>query len=199
MELSNLETKLFDSVEFFLALLGAMPMPVFLINEDNQCSTLSSFDNTSIKKLSFISDDEDANSWAINPDDEECVFAKAVKMARETKEKVSMKGTWAAKNNYMVTEMIISVHAVSATINGKLNIIAIVEDMTELEQLKGLLPICMTCNKIYSENEKQWEKLEDFISQNSNANFSHGLCPECSKQMINNLQNNGWGKTTHES
>jgi len=195
MKLSPLEVKLFDSVEFCLGLLGALPMPVFIVDEDNKCSTISSFDNCSIKKLSFISENEDTNSWHIDPDNDDCVFARAVKSARETKGKVSLKGTWAAKNNRMITEMIIVVHAVSATINGELNIIAIVEDMTQLEQLKGLLPICMTCNKIYDETLQEWEKLEDFIAEKSSANFSHGLCPGCSKKMVETLHRTEWGKT----
>jgi hypothetical protein len=199
MKLSALETELFDSVEFCLALLGALPMPIFLVDKANQCTTISSFDSGSIKKISFISENENTNSWKIDPDNKDCIFAKALRMARKTNEKVSLKGTWAAENNHMVTEMVIAVHAVSAILKGELNVIVIVEDITQLEQLKGLLPICMTCNKIYSKGSQDWQKLEDFISQNSSANFSHGLCPGCSKEMINTLHRNEWGKKTNES
>lgn len=198
MKLSTLETKLFDSVEFCLALVGALPMPVFLVDEDNVCTTLSSLRNSSIEKMPFMVKNKNITSWKIDIKNEDCVFAQAVKKARETEGKISLKGKWTSHNNYKVTDMIIAVHAVSASLNGEINVIAIVEDLTQWEQLKGLLPICMTCNKIYNEKSHHWDKLEEFISENSSANFSHGLCPECSKNMINTLHDNGWGKNTHE-
>jgi hypothetical protein len=45
-------------------------------------------------------------------------------------------------------------------------------------KLEGLLPICSMCKSI--RNEKGvWEPLEAFISQRSDADFTHGLCPHC--------------------
>ena len=193
MQLSTLETKLFDSVEFCLALVGALPMPVFLVDENNQCTILSALDSESVKKFSFISGNVNTSSWEIDPDKEDCVFAKAVKMARETEGKVSLKGKWASSQNNLVTDKVFAVHAVSSVIHGGVNVIVIVEDLTPIETLKGLLPICMTCNKIYNDTSRHWEKLEDFIIQNSTANFSHGLCPDCSENLKTTLHDNGWG------
>jgi len=48
----------------------------------------------------------------------------------------------------------------------------------EVRTLSGLLPICSHCKKIRND-EGQWEKLESYISQHSEADFSHGLCPDC--------------------
>ena len=45
-------------------------------------------------------------------------------------------------------------------------------------KLEGLLPICSVCKSIRNEAGK-WESLEAFISERSDADFSHGLCPEC--------------------
>lgn len=199
MGLSDLETKLFDSVEFCLALLGALPMPVFLVDEDDNCNTVSSFDSSSFKNISFLSNGEETkNTWDLDMENPDCVFAKAVKLVRETNEKVHIKGKWTAKKNKMITDMIVTVHAVAANINDKNYVIVIMEDQTELEQLKGLLPICMECNKIYNAESHDWDQLEEYISHNSSANFSHGLCPDCGKKIINKLENNDWGKGTHE-
>ncbi|MGP0592073.1 hypothetical protein ACTRXD_05955 [Nitrospira sp. T9] len=44
--------------------------------------------------------------------------------------------------------------------------------------LEGCLPICSFCKKIRDDNNN-WQPLERFISDRSNAQFTHGFCPEC--------------------
>lgn len=51
-----------------------------------------------------------------------------------------------------------------------------------VEQLQGILPICMLCHKIRNDDEA-WEKVETYIASRSHAQFSHCLCSDCfSKQ-----------------
>jgi hypothetical protein len=45
-------------------------------------------------------------------------------------------------------------------------------------KLEGLLPICSVCKSIRNE-AGAWEPLETFISSRSDADFTHGLCPDC--------------------
>ncbi len=52
------------------------------------------------------------------------------------------------------------------------------EALTQVRQLKGLLPICMFCKKIRND-ENYWQQIEDYIARHSEADFSHGICPEC--------------------
>jgi PAS domain S-box-containing protein len=52
----------------------------------------------------------------------------------------------------------------------------------EIHNLKGLLPICMGCKKI-KDDDGYWNQLEVYISSHSQADFSHGLCPECAAKM----------------
>lgn len=55
--------------------------------------------------------------------------------------------------------------------------------LARVKQLEGVLPICMYCKKIRDDKEN-WRQMEEYISQHSDACFSHGLCPECyEKQM----------------
>jgi len=56
------------------------------------------------------------------------------------------------------------------------------EALSQVKKLHGLLPICASCKKI--KNEKgYWEQIEIYISQHSEADFSHGICPECVKKL----------------
>jgi len=48
----------------------------------------------------------------------------------------------------------------------------------ELQQLEGLLPICAYCKRIRDDGER-WGSLESYIEKRSEAQFSHGICPDC--------------------
>jgi hypothetical protein len=48
----------------------------------------------------------------------------------------------------------------------------------EIHVLKGIIPICCYCKKIRND-EKIWQQMEAYITQHSDAHFSHGICPEC--------------------
>ena len=50
--------------------------------------------------------------------------------------------------------------------------------LTQVKRLSGLLPICSYCKRIRSD-EHYWERVESYISQHSEAQFSHGICPQC--------------------
>ena len=50
--------------------------------------------------------------------------------------------------------------------------------LEHITTLQGILPICMHCHKIHTD-QQIWERLEAYIEAHSNAMFSHGICPEC--------------------
>jgi hypothetical protein len=49
----------------------------------------------------------------------------------------------------------------------------------EIRILEGFIPICANCKKI--RQDVDWKTLEDYISANSLAKFSHSICPDCLK------------------
>jgi K+-sensing histidine kinase KdpD len=52
------------------------------------------------------------------------------------------------------------------------------EALAEVKKLSGLLPICAWCKKI-RDQEGKWHPIEDYVTEHSDADFSHGICPEC--------------------
>ena len=50
--------------------------------------------------------------------------------------------------------------------------------LKQVKMLEGLLPICMYCKKIRDDNNC-WQTMESFISNRSEAKFSHSICTEC--------------------
>ena len=50
--------------------------------------------------------------------------------------------------------------------------------LARVKQLEGIIPICMYCKKIRDDQES-WHQLEAYISRHTEAQFSHGMCPDC--------------------
>jgi DNA-binding NarL/FixJ family response regulator len=57
------------------------------------------------------------------------------------------------------------------------------EALATVKTLKGLLPICAACKKIRDDNG-YWNQLEAYIEAHSDAEFTHGLCPECRRRVF---------------
>jgi PleD family two-component response regulator len=57
------------------------------------------------------------------------------------------------------------------------------EALDNIKTLKGLLPICANCKKI-RDDQGYWKQIEAYIEDHSDALFTHGLCPECVKLLI---------------
>ncbi len=53
--------------------------------------------------------------------------------------------------------------------------------LAQVTTLQGLLPICSHCKKI-RDDDGYWQEVEQYISQHSSADFSHGVCPDCARK-----------------
>jgi hypothetical protein len=54
--------------------------------------------------------------------------------------------------------------------------------LASVKLLSGLLPICASCKRIRDENGN-WRQIETYISGHSEAQFSHGVCPDCFRKL----------------
>jgi hypothetical protein len=50
--------------------------------------------------------------------------------------------------------------------------------LERVQVLEGLLPICAWCKKVRND-QGTWEQIEAYVSEHSNATWTHGICPEC--------------------
>ncbi len=62
----------------------------------------------------------------------------------------------------------------------------ILEDITEVSLLRGLLPICAKCKKVRSERD-YWRSVEQYFNEHLGIDFSHGLCPDCLNAELKHL------------
>jgi PAS domain S-box-containing protein len=61
-------------------------------------------------------------------------------------------------------------------------IIKLQQSLSEIKQLSRILPICASCKKI-RDDEGYWKEVETYISDHSEAQFSHGICPDCMRKL----------------
>ena len=64
---------------------------------------------------------------------------------------------------------------------------ALQDALTNVKMLSGLLPICASCKKVRSV-DGYWKQIEQYLTENSEADISHGLCPECAANYMHLLE-----------
>lgn len=57
----------------------------------------------------------------------------------------------------------------------------------QIKTLRGILPICSSCKKI-RDDRGYWNQLEGYIGAHSQADFSHGICPDCAKRLYPEIE-----------
>jgi DNA-binding response OmpR family regulator len=55
--------------------------------------------------------------------------------------------------------------------------------LTNVKLLQGLLPICCYCKRIRND-QNYWQQVDTYISDHSEAQFTHGICPECRDKIV---------------
>lgn len=58
--------------------------------------------------------------------------------------------------------------------------------LSQIKTLSGLLPICAACKKI-RDDTGYWSQIEVYIRDHSDAEFSHGICPDCVRELYPEL------------
>jgi hypothetical protein len=82
--------------------------------------------------------------------------------------------SFTAASYFLIQEILAARHELSDEVE-KLR-----EALGHVRRLQGLLPICMHCKKIRTD-EQSWQQIEGYITEHSEARFTHGLCPDCAK------------------
>ena len=57
------------------------------------------------------------------------------------------------------------------------------EAIGRVKTLQGLLPICSYCKRVRNDGD-YWQQVESYVSDHSDARFSHGICPDCYESVV---------------
>ncbi|MDH3391775.1 MAG: hypothetical protein OEL85_08260, partial [Desulfobulbaceae bacterium] len=60
--------------------------------------------------------------------------------------------------------------------------------LDKVNLLGGMLPICASCKKI-RDDKGYWNQIETYIRDHSEAEFSHGICPDCAQKLYPDFYN----------
>ena len=69
-------------------------------------------------------------------------------------------------------------------------IVDLQDALAQVRTLTGLLPMCASCKKI-RDDQGYWQAVEVYIREHSDADFSHGLCPDCAKKLYPDIFTDG--------
>ena len=114
------------------------------------------------------------------------VFLSALSRPEERTEGLACGG-----NDYLLKP--VTQHELAARLDLQLSLLQVHRSRSrQITHLRGMLPICMRCKKI-RDDDGYWEQMEVYISEHSNADFSHGICPACATTVLAELAGDGAG------
>jgi hypothetical protein len=63
----------------------------------------------------------------------------------------------------------------------------VIEDISEQEEIRRIIPICAKCKKIRND-EEYWDELEAYFKEHMDLDFTHGLCPQCFQEFMGEIR-----------
>jgi N-terminal 7TM region of histidine kinase len=85
---------------------------------------------------------------------------------------------------YALLGRFVDLHLAVAELNRSLEQ-RVQEAVAQVKVLTGLIPICAACKKVRND-QGYWSQIETYVSQRSDATFTHGMCPDCMDQYYPN-------------
>ena len=65
--------------------------------------------------------------------------------------------------------------------------------LNQIKTLRGIVPICASCKKI-RDDRGYWSQVEVYVQHHTEAQFSHGICPDCVQKLYPELEQDGAGE-----
>ena len=139
----------------------------------------------------------------IHPDDQEntniwfndCIEKKILKASFENKQINKTNGNisnmlWTTNFHYDKADQLTGINSIAHNITERkqmeealvLEKNKLQEALSKIKKLSGMLPICSSCKKI-RDDKGYWNQIESYIRDHSTVEFSHSICPGCTKKM----------------
>lgn len=118
---------------------------------------------------------------------EDCVIRNSVLEAISGKKVVRKKHKLQLIRGAEVKNIYALVSASPLSLDGKTLALLVIEDINEIVELKGLIPVCLKCKRVKVDKD-YWVALESYITKHLDVDFTHGLCPECKEAELKRLR-----------
>jgi len=176
---------------FFKAVFNALPSWAFIVDEDvrilawNEAAARSFGDEGNMELLQWTGDAIQCINATQNPlgcgrsqQCRACIIRNAVTEALNNKATYRKLTHMTVRVKGIRSSLSLQVTAVPITYKSNNVTLIILEDVTELLQLRNLLPICSYCKKIRDDNN-YWQSVEQYFTEHLDVQFTHGICPDC--------------------
>ena len=173
---------------FYQVLLNAMPMPVFVLDDDVRIRDLNKAaqDFFDLEKgavltqrggeaLHCLYSSQGCGQGSHCPD---CVIRNSVKTCLTGQDTTRRRMRLDIEKSGSRCEIELLVTATPISFNDQVLTLLVLEDISEISMLKTLLPICMHCKKI-RDDQQYWQQIEGYFHRSIGVDFSHGICPDC--------------------
>lgn len=189
----------YDATNFVQSYLDVIPSMIFIMDEDvrilnfnrSAALTFSLSPAVALHKrggdaLHCLYSGEAPNGCGTAPQCTNCVIRKSVVNAIQNSistRKYNLMSVVSADSTRNI-DTLLTVAPVNY--ESKICALVVIEDVTELTELRKLLPICAWCKKIRNDNE-YWERVDTYFSRELNIDFTHGICPECAVELSSEI------------
>lgn len=179
------------ATELFRTVFDALPSLLFVVDQDVKiqeynaaAAALLGTDPTTIVKrragdvLHCLHSTDVGEGCGRGPSCTDCVIRNAVQQAFQGDHIVRQHTRIELIRDQSQTEIFALVSASPFHFQDNPLVLLIIEDISEIVELRRLIPICAICKKVRNDQES-WLQLEAYFKENWGVSFSHGLCPEC--------------------
>ncbi|MBP7146921.1 MAG: response regulator [Acidobacteria bacterium] len=87
---------------------------------------------------------------------------------------------------YLVRAIRYALERRKLTVEREQLIVQLQEALAQVKRLTGLLPICIACKRV-RDDQGYWKQIETFVQDHSEASFTHGICPQCGRDLYGDL------------
>jgi PAS domain-containing protein len=181
---------------FFRAIFDAVPSPALIVDEDvriidfnaaaaSQLATAAGavLRGKSGEVLHCVHSIETSEGCGHSEACKDCIVRNSVAAAFSGSKMARQKSRMEIRRDGKVSSVEMLVTAAPFTHGGRKLVLLVLEDISELLTLRGLLPICAQCKKI-RDDQNYWQRLETYLSEHLSLDFTHGLCPNCARELF---------------
>jgi len=182
---------------FFRTLFDVIPVMALLVNEEGRIQAINKLGKNLLdlseqefylkpggEVLRCIHVQDDPQGCGFGPYCQVCIIRKTALKAIGGTMTQREKGSFDIVKGEDFSRINILVSAAPLTYKHINYALVIIEDISLITELQGLIPICAHCKKI-RDDKGYWNRVEKFIESHSEAEFTHDICPECAENLLN--------------
>lgn len=186
-----MEESLLADADFLREVFDAIPAMLVIVDEDVRILHVNTTASTGLgldiskvynkrggEALACVHSTEVPEGCGKSPSCEDCVIRNSVRQAIDGgnvyRTGTRMKFGLGEKQS----DLHLMISAAPFMHNGKNYVLLTIENVSELIQLKSLLPICMHCKKIRND-DGYWKDVAEYFNTHLDVDFSHGICDDC--------------------